>query len=66
MNVATVLESSLPVSMMRRHKGMISVDRRKLITSESSIFVNEVSLGVIASSDRRKVATYLHQGSDNT
>ena len=31
--MATVLLSSLPVSMMRRHSGMISVDRRKLMTS---------------------------------
>lgn len=34
----TVLESSLPDSMMRRHKGMISVVKRKLITSCSSVF----------------------------
>ena len=33
MKMATVLLSSLPVSMMRRHSGMISVDRRKLMTS---------------------------------
>ena len=32
MNVATVLESSDPVSMIRRHKGMISVDSRNLMT----------------------------------
>lgn len=36
MNVATVLDSSLPISMVRRHSGMISVDSRKLMTSESS------------------------------
>jgi hypothetical protein len=35
-NVATVLESSLPVSIVRRQSGMISVDKRKLITSVSS------------------------------
>jgi len=34
--MATVLLSSDPVSIMRRHKGMISVVRRKLITSEES------------------------------
>jgi len=36
MNIATVLESSDPVSMIRRHKGIISVDKRKLMTSEES------------------------------
>lgn len=35
--LSTVLESSLPDSMMRRHSGMISVVRRKLITSCSSV-----------------------------
>lgn len=34
----TVLESSLPDSMMRRHRGIISVVSRKLITSCSSVF----------------------------
>ena len=33
MNVATVLESSLPLSIILKHKGMISVLKRKLITS---------------------------------
>ena len=37
---STVLESSLPDSMIRRHKGMISVVSRKLITSCSSVFTN--------------------------
>jgi hypothetical protein len=32
MKIATVLESSEPVSMMRRQRGMISVERRKWIT----------------------------------
>ena len=36
MKVATVLDSSVPISMVRRHSGMISVDSRKLITSVSS------------------------------
>ncbi len=36
MKVATVLDSSLPISMVRRHSGMISVDSRKLMTSVSS------------------------------
>lgn len=36
MNIATVLLSSEPVSIIRRHRGMISVVRRKLITSEES------------------------------
>jgi len=38
MNVATVLESSLPDSIMRKHKGIISVVNKKLITSCSSVF----------------------------
>lgn len=36
MKVATVLDSSLPISMVRKHRGMISVDKRKFITSVSS------------------------------
>ena len=36
MNVATVLDSSLPSSMVLRHSGMISVESKKLITSVSS------------------------------
>jgi hypothetical protein len=36
MKMATVLLSSDPVSIMRRHSGMISVVRRKLMTSEES------------------------------
>lgn len=38
MKIATVFDSSDPVSMILRHRGMISVDRRKLITSEESFF----------------------------
>ena len=34
----TVLESSLPDSMILKHKGMISVVRRKLMTSGSSVY----------------------------
>lgn len=36
MNMATVLLSSEPVSMMRRQRGMISVVNRKLMTSDES------------------------------
>jgi hypothetical protein len=36
MKIATVLLNSEPVSMMRRHNGIISVVRRKLITSDES------------------------------
>lgn len=36
MKMATVLLSSEPVSMIRRHRGMISVVRRKLMTSVES------------------------------
>jgi hypothetical protein len=38
MKVATVLESSLPLSIILKHKGIISVVNRKLITSGLSIF----------------------------
>lgn len=38
MKMATVLLSSEPVSMIRRQSGMISVVRRKLITSLESFF----------------------------
>lgn len=34
----TVLESSLPVSMMRRQRGMISVESKKVITSVLSFY----------------------------
>ena len=40
MNIATVLLSSDPVSMMRKHNGIISVVSRKLITSEESFFTS--------------------------
>lgn len=36
MNVATVFDSSLPISIVRRHRGMISVESKKLMTSVSS------------------------------
>ncbi len=38
MKIATVLLSSEPVSMMRRHSGMISVVNKKLMTSVESFF----------------------------
>jgi hypothetical protein len=34
MKMATVFDNSEPVSMIRRHKGMISVVRRKVIVGE--------------------------------
>ena len=40
MKIATVLLSSDPVSMIRRHKGMISVVKRKLMTSDESFLTN--------------------------
>ena len=40
MKIATVLLSSEPVSMIRRHSGMISVVRRKLMTSELSFLTS--------------------------
>jgi len=38
MKVATVCESSVPLSIILRQSGMISVWRRKLMTSGSSTF----------------------------
>jgi len=38
--MATVLLSSEPVSMIRRHRGMISVVKRKLITSDESFLTS--------------------------
>ena len=40
MKIATVLLSSDPVSMMRRQSGIISVVRRKLITSVESFLTS--------------------------
>lgn len=40
MKIATVLLSSEPVSIILKHRGMISVVKRKLITSEESFFTN--------------------------
>lgn len=40
MNIATVLLNSDPVSMMRRQRGIISVVKRKLITSDESFLTN--------------------------
>lgn len=33
---STVFDNSLPISIVRRHSGIISVERRKLMTSVSS------------------------------
>jgi hypothetical protein len=40
MKIATVLLSSEPVSMIRRHSGMISVVSKKLMTSEESFLTS--------------------------
>jgi hypothetical protein len=40
MNMATVLLSSEPVSMMRRQSGIISVVSKKLMTSEESFLTS--------------------------
>lgn len=40
MKMATVLLSSEPVSMIRKHSGMISVVSRKLMTSEESFLTS--------------------------
>jgi hypothetical protein len=38
--MATVFDNSDPVSIILRHSGMISVDSKKLITSEESFLTN--------------------------
>ena len=38
--MATVLLSSEPVSMIRRHSGIISVVKRKLMTSDESFLTS--------------------------
>src|SRR5258707_1134775 len=40
MKIATVLLNSDPVSMIRRQRGMISVVKRKLMTSDESFFTS--------------------------
>jgi hypothetical protein len=40
MKIATVLLSSEPVSMMRKQRGMISVVKRKLMTSDESFLTS--------------------------
>jgi hypothetical protein len=40
MKIATVLLSSEPVSIMRKQRGMISVVKRKLMTSEESFLTS--------------------------
>jgi hypothetical protein len=39
MKMATVLLSPEPVFIIRRHRGMTSVVRRKLMTSDESFFI---------------------------
>jgi hypothetical protein len=46
MKMATVFDSSLPVSMIRRQSGIISVVKRKVIVGEE--FVLPCVLGVLA------------------
>jgi len=45
MKIATVLDNSDPVSMILRQRGMISVDKRKFITSELSFCYKGLSHG---------------------
>ena len=49
MKVATVLDSSLPSSMVRRQSGMISVVSRKLMTSVSSTCDSQLALTAVTS-----------------
>ena len=46
MKMATVFESSDPVSMIRKQRGMISVDKRKWMTGVLSFCYSNVSIGL--------------------
>lgn len=50
MKVDTVRDSSVPCSIIRKQRGMISVERRNLITSFSSVF----TMAPITPSDVRR------------
>lgn len=43
----TVFDSSLPISIVRKHRGIISVERRKLITSVSSTCKTGINLNLL-------------------
>lgn len=55
----TVLDSSLPDSIMRRQSGMISVVNRKLITSCSSVFTSAPTKPKTFSSPSFKIVKYV-------
>lgn len=44
MKIATVFDNSDPVSMIRKHNGMISVDNRKVITSALSFCLTKAPM----------------------
>ncbi|KAG5459288.1 MAG: hypothetical protein BJ554DRAFT_325 [Olpidium bornovanus] len=73
MNIATVLDSSEPVSMMRKQSGIISVESRKLTTSELSFCSAEKnkSAGLIlplptgrARATKPDAVTHFHQSTN--
>ena len=67
MNVATVWLNSLPLSMIRRQRGMISVCSKKLITSASSICKAKKRDGKYMSwSIRFEVKNDLHESPNHT
>jgi hypothetical protein len=69
MKVATVLDSSLPVSMVRRQSGIISVDSRKLMTSVSSTLTSAPITPRLVSrrySNGRVLLTVLRKGYRNS
>jgi len=51
---STVFDSSLPISIVRRHRGIISVDSRKLITSVSSTCKEITAIFFLKSSKMEK------------
>ena len=69
MKMATVLDNSEPVSMIRRQSGMISVERRKWITVLLSFCYCKKRKGRGGWFDCGTTSAedaYLHQSTDNT
>src|SRR5258708_1476787 len=67
MKIATVLESSEPVSIIRRQRGIISVERRKWITVELSFCCRGWLQGKRTQTNAIEVyeMTYFYQSADD-
>jgi hypothetical protein len=55
----TVFESSLPISIVRRQRGIISVERRKFMTSVSSTCMNNPQIHFCTFCNHCPVSNYL-------